>query len=46
MVKGLPMFRNHFADFQDHYVLIGGSACDIQMEEAGLDFRASDTHSH
>ena len=35
------MFRKHFAGFQNHYVLIGGSACDIQMEEAGLDFRAT-----
>lgn len=35
------MFRKHFAAFQNHYVLIGGSACDIQMEEAGLDFRAT-----
>jgi len=31
------MFRKHFAGFKNHYVLIGGSACDIQMEEAGLD---------
>lgn len=35
------MFRKHFAGFKNHYVLIGGSACDIQMEEAGLDFRAT-----
>ncbi|MFA7553118.1 MAG: hypothetical protein WCY88_02620 [Spongiibacteraceae bacterium] len=41
MVKGLAVFKEHFAAFQDCYVLIGGSACDIQMEEAGLDFRAT-----
>jgi len=41
VVRGLPAFRAHFADFQNHYVLIGGSACDIQMEQAGLDFRAT-----
>lgn len=41
MVKGLPIFRKHFADYQNHFVLIGGSACDIQMEAAGLDFRAT-----
>jgi len=41
MVKGLALFKEHFINFQDCYVLIGGSACDIQMEEAGLDFRAT-----
>lgn len=41
MVKGLAVFKEHFAEFQDCYVLIGGSACDIHMEEAGLDFRAT-----
>lgn len=24
MVKGLDVFRDHFADHQDNYVLIGG----------------------
>ncbi len=41
MVKGLPRFREHFADYQDHYVLIGGSACDVQFDEAGIGFRAT-----
>ena len=41
MVKGLQVFRDHFAGFQNHYVLIGGAACEIQMEEAGLEFRAT-----
>ena len=31
----------HFSEFTDQYVLIGGSACDLVMEEAGLDFRAT-----
>jgi len=29
MVKGLEIFRNHFADFSGSYVLIGGTACDL-----------------
>lgn len=41
MVKGLDIFRVHFQDFADRYVLIGGTACDIAMTGAGLAFRAT-----
>lgn len=41
MVKGLEVFRQHFRDYADHYVLIGGAACDIVMTSAGLTFRAT-----
>lgn len=41
MIKGLDQFRDHFKDFEDSYVLIGGVACYLAMEEAGLDFRAT-----
>jgi hypothetical protein len=41
MVKGLDIFREHFKDFQDSYVLIGGVACYLAMEEAGVAFRAT-----
>ena len=41
MVKGLEVFREHFRHFADHYVLIGGAACDIAMTNAGLAFRAT-----
>ncbi len=41
MVRGLELFRKHFANFQDQYVLIGGTACTLAMEEAGLPFRAT-----
>jgi len=41
MVKGLDTFREHFKDFQGSYVLIGGVACYLIMEEAGVDFRAT-----
>jgi hypothetical protein len=30
-----------FSGFDDCYTVIGGSACDILMTEAGLDFRAT-----
>lgn len=41
MVKGLDVFRRHFAGHSDHFILIGGTAATLAMEEAGLDFRAT-----
>lgn len=41
MVVGLDLFIQHFEQYTDHYVLIGGSACDRQMEQKGLPFRAT-----
>ena len=41
MVRGLKVFADHFADYQDSYALIGGAACDVLFGEAGLDFRAT-----
>lgn len=41
MVKGLELFKNHFRSYADRYILIGGTACDLAMREAGLDFRAT-----
>ena len=41
MVKGLAKFREQFRSHAGQYVLIGGAACDLLMEEAGLEFRAT-----
>lgn len=41
MVKGLDVFQSWFADHVDQYVLIGGTAASLTMEDAGLDFRAT-----
>lgn len=41
MVRGLDLFKEKFNSFADSYVLIGGAACDLLMEEAGLAFRAT-----
>lgn len=41
MVRGLNTFREHFRAHAGQYVLIGGAACDLLMEEAGLEFRAT-----
>lgn len=41
MVTGLELFKKHFADFQEKYVLIGGTACMLVMDEVGIPFRAT-----
>jgi len=41
MPKGLELFREKFAGHTDKYVLIGGTACELAMSEADLEFRAT-----
>lgn len=41
MVIGVDRFRAHFVGHEHQYVLIGGAACDLVMDEVGLDFRAT-----
>ena len=41
MVRGLEVFRQWFAAFTDQYILIGGTAAGLTMEDAGLPFRAT-----
>ncbi len=41
MVKGLDVFRKHFRGFSDRFLLIGGTACEIVLGEAAIDFRAT-----
>jgi hypothetical protein len=41
MVKGLEVFYHHFRNYANRYMLIGGAACDLLMENAGLEFRAT-----
>ncbi len=41
MVRGLATYKNHFAEFSDQYVLIGGAAAAELMEKAGLRFRTT-----
>ncbi|KPN87678.1 nucleotidyl transferase AbiEii/AbiGii toxin family protein [Pseudomonas nunensis] len=41
MVKGLDTFRAAFAGYVDRYVLIGGVAASLTLEEAGITFRAT-----
>ncbi len=39
MVEGFESFREKFREYGDCYTIIGGTACDILMSEANLDFR-------
>lgn len=41
MVVGVERFRAHFSGHDHQYVLIGGAACELLMDDAGLDFRAT-----
>lgn len=41
MVRGLDKFKEYFAGFEDNYIIIGGTACDILEEEAGQQPRAT-----
>lgn len=41
MVKGWDRFSAHFAGYGDQFVLIGGTAADLAMADAGLEFRAT-----
>ena len=40
-IRGLDVFGQHFSDFRDQYVLIGGVASWLTMAEAGQSFRAT-----
>lgn len=39
MVEGINIFKEKFRGFEDCYTVIGGTACDILMAEADIDFR-------
>jgi hypothetical protein len=41
MVVGLEKFAAHFADYRDRYILIGGAATWLVLDEAGIEPRAT-----
>jgi hypothetical protein len=41
MVRGLEQFKAHFAGYSNKYVLIGGTACSVALEDVGIDFRVT-----
>ena len=41
MVRGLDTFKKYFEAFPENYVIIGGTACDVIIEDAGFIPRAT-----
>ena len=41
MILGIDKFREKFKDYTDFYTIIGGTACDILLNEADIAFRAT-----
>lgn len=41
MVRGIESFKEWFRGYEEQYTMIGGTACDLLMSDAGLDFRAT-----
>ena len=41
MVNGFTKFKDWFKGFENQYVVIGGTACDLIMESEELSFRAT-----
>ncbi|HAL81535.1 MAG TPA: hypothetical protein DCO83_04285 [Mucilaginibacter sp.] len=41
MVRGLDIFKKYFEAFPENYVIIGGTACDVIIEDAGFIPRAT-----
>lgn len=38
---GIEKFKEYFSGYEDQYVIIGGTACELLMENEELDFRAT-----
>ena len=41
MVAGLSKFKEYFSGYTEHFIIIGGTACDVIIEQAGLKPRAT-----
>ena len=41
MIRGIESFKEWFKEFKENYVIIGGSACDILMNDEGYNFRVT-----
>lgn len=41
MVVGIDKFKEHFKDYNDNYVIIGGAACEVYEQQSGQKPRAT-----
>lgn len=40
-IKGLDRFAEHFKDYSENYIIVGGTACSLALGNAGIPFRAT-----
>lgn len=40
-MRGIEKFKEYFDEYAENYILIGGTACAIVLNESGVDFRAT-----
>jgi hypothetical protein len=40
-IVGLDLFRKHFGNYQHNYIMIGGTACALAMDQFGFEFRVT-----
>ncbi len=41
MVRGLDNFKEYFKDYNNQYIIIGGTACSLNFDEIGLEYRST-----
>ena len=41
MVRGLEKFKEYFNNYSENYIIIGGTACDVIIDDAGFEARAT-----
>ena len=41
MIVGLEKFKTYFKDYNDFFIIIGGTACSLLYDTAGLEFRTT-----
>ena len=41
MINGFAKFKERFKGFENQYIIIGGTACDLIMESEEMSFRAT-----
>lgn len=41
MVRGLSKFQEYFSEYPNSYILIGGCACDLNLNHAALEYRTT-----
>ena len=40
-VNGLDVFAERLKGYSDNFIIVGGTACSLEMNDAGINFRAT-----